>query len=79
MERSLQYTTSYSYSLLVQVPTDEMPAGEELGPILQLEDQSVAVASNLDMGAFYDRWLRHDDLTLRVQFWQDLKPAGHVV
>ena len=64
MKCSLQHTTSYSYSLLVQVPpTDEMPAGEELGPILQLEDQSFAVASNLDMGAFYERWLRHDDLT----------------
>ena len=63
MKCSLQHTTSYSYSLLVQVPTDEMPAGEELGPILQLEDQSFAVASNLDMGAFYERWHRHDDLT----------------
>ena len=63
MECSLQYTRSYSCSLLVQVPTDEMPAGEELGPILQLEDQSFAVASNLEMGAFYERWHRHGDLT----------------
>ena len=66
-------------SLLVQVPTDEMPAGEELGPFLHLEDQPFAVASNLDLGAFYKRWLRHDDLTLRVHFWQDLERAAHVV
>ena len=44
-------------------PNGRDAAGEDLGPILQLEDQSFAVASNLEMGAFYERWHRHGDLT----------------
>ena len=63
--------TAYSYR---SQRTRCLPVRRELGPFLDFEDgPTLRSRCNLDLGAFYERWLRHDDLTLRVHFWQALK------